>query len=111
MRSSAVDFMPKVSKYTSRPARSEENRVGQAWRSVAETEEHDGTRVVVGYHHFACFFCGNVVRIDTHGYAACSQCGVIYNDAPQESLIHPYRRDREMAKFAKTLAAPRDGKV
>lgn len=30
--------------------------------------------------HFQCKYCRNIVRIDDRGFAACENCGSIYND-------------------------------
>ena len=60
------------------------SRVNTAWRvGYVQVVGED----VFGQHrvfdlpegHFCCR-CGNVVRIDVRGFAACELCGLIYND-------------------------------
>ena len=60
------------------------SRVNTAWRpAYVQVIGED----VFGQHrvfdlpsgHFRCQ-CGNVVRIDERGFAACELCGLIYND-------------------------------
>ena len=80
--------MKDILKPRGRLAHSTENRVGQAWRS--------GTVQVLGEDifgnaklfdlpagHFQCRHCLNIVRVDDRGYAACVNCGMIYNDGMQ----------------------------
>jgi len=70
-----------------REARSPENRVNQAWKPGHE--EREGVDIFgnkktfqVEVGHFRCC-CGNIVRVDKNGYAACEECGLIYNDGFQ----------------------------
>jgi recombination DNA repair RAD52 pathway protein len=70
----------------SRLAHSNEGRVGQAWRPGKVLK--DGIDVfgnkkvfLVEEGHFRCG-CGAIVRVDKNGFAACEECGHIYNDSP-----------------------------
>jgi hypothetical protein len=70
----------KPSKYAGRTAKSEINRVGQSWREEPEYKEQDDQSIVVIRHHFKCKECGAVVQVDENDWAACVDCGCIYND-------------------------------
>lgn len=68
-----------------RLAHSQENRVGQAWRpgrTQVIGEDIFGNAKIFDLPdgHFQCPHCLTVVRIDERGYAACTNCGLIYND-------------------------------
>lgn len=65
------------------PVHSPENRTGQAWkeRTVKKQIEAGNGKIKtieVSDGHFKCH-CNAIVRIDEHGYAACEECGEIYN--------------------------------
>lgn len=68
-----------------RLAHSTENRVGQAWRSgsvqvMGEDIFGNVKMFDLPAGHFQCRHCLTVVRIDERGYAACENCGMVYND-------------------------------
>ncbi len=82
------------------------SRVNTAWRpSYVQVVGED----VFGQHrvfdlpagHFRCR-CGNVVRIDVRGFAACESCGRIYNDegnAKTEMSNRERKRQLERLKY------------
>lgn len=68
-----------------RLAHSQENRVGQAWRpghTQVIGEDIFGNAKIFDLPdgHFQCHHCLTVVRIDERGFAACTNCGLVYND-------------------------------
>lgn len=86
-----------------REARSPENRVNQAWKPGHETVEGEDVfgnkktfQVEVG--HFRCC-CGNIVRVDKNGYAACEECGLIYNDGFQRVETSNREKKRALERF------------
>lgn len=94
-----------------RTAKSETNRIGQAWREVPKREVQDGCTVIIGYDHFKCVEpgCGAVVEIIHDEWAACINCGRIYNDFVAEQA-HAARLalNREIAwsRFVKQVKEP-----
>lgn len=65
------------------------SRVGQSWRETVEykvVDEKRNIKIVTGFHHFTgndlkkvgCQ-CGEIVRVDQHGWAYCGVCGQVYN--------------------------------
>lgn len=99
----------KPSKYAGRTAKSEVNRIGQAWREEPEYKEQDDQSIVVIFHHFKCRDCGAVVQIEKNDWAACVRCGRIYNDFVAEQA-HAARLalNREIAwsRFVKQVKEP-----
>ena len=87
---------------TGRPGRSVENRVGQAWRSgsvqvIGEDLFGQAKLFVLPTGHFQCRHCLTVVRIDERGFAACDNCGMIYNDGKPE-IRGMSKRERKRRK-------------
>ena len=80
------------------------SRVNTAWRpAYVQVVGED----VFGQHqvfdlpegHFRCR-CGNVVRIDVRGFAACELCGQIYNDGGNAKAAMSNReRKRQLEKL------------
>ena len=80
------------------------SRVNTAWRpGYIQVIGED----VFGHHrvfdlpegHFRCR-CGNVVRIDVRGFAACELCGQIYNDEGNAKAAMSNReRKRQLEKL------------
>ena len=87
-----------------RNGRTVENRIGQAWKS--------GKKQVIGKDifgnskvfsmpdgHFQCPHCLTVVRIDERGFAACVNCGMIYNDGKIDEKMSNRERKRREERF------------
>jgi len=88
-----------------RLAHSQENRVGQAWRSgsvqvIGEDIFGNAKLFTLPAGHFQCHHCLTVVRIDERGFAACTNCGLIYNDGKTvENKMSNRERKRQLEKL------------
>jgi hypothetical protein len=86
-----------------RAGRSVENRVGQAWRSgrvQVIVEDVAGAKLIqLPAGHFQCKHCLVVVRIDERGFAACENCGMIYNDGKVDEKMSNREKKRRKDKL------------
>ena len=90
-----------------RLAHSMENRTGQAWRSgsvqvIGEDIFGNIKMFDLPAGHFQCRHCLKVVRIDERGYAACENCGMVYNDgviAPERMSNRARKKILEKLKY------------
>lgn len=86
-----------------RAGRSVENRVGQAWRSGSVqviVEDVAGAKLIqLPAGHFQCKHCLTVVRIDERGFAACGNCGMIYNDGKVDEKMSNREKKRRKDKL------------
>ena len=99
--------MKDILKPKGRLAHSPENRVGQAWKSgsvqVIGEDIFGNTRMFdLPAGHFQCRHCLAIVRIDDRGFAACVNCGMIYNDGMQMAP-KPSHEGRMSARKRKKL--------
>lgn len=89
----------------SRPEHS--SRVGTAWKpawvQVMGEDVFGQTGIVdLPEGHFRCRYCLNVVRMDGRGYAACENCGMVYNEdmtINQEMSNREKKRRLEKLKY------------
>lgn len=87
-----------------RNGRSVENRIGQAWKSGKKQvigEDIFGNAKIFSLPdgHFQCPRCLVVVRIDERGFAACMDCGTIYNDGKIDEKMSNRERKRREERF------------
>jgi hypothetical protein len=87
-----------------RRGKSVENRVGQAWRPdsvqvIGEDIFGNVKLFKMPDGHFQCRHCLTVVRIDGRGFAACENCGMIYNDGKVDEKMSKRERKRREERF------------
>ncbi len=88
-----------------RTAHNTVSRVGQAWRSgrisVLGEDIFGNTKWFnVPAGHMQCCHCLSIIRIDKNGYAACSNCGMIYNDGvPDEAVMSNREKKRLLERL------------
>lgn len=89
-----------IPKPRGRAGRSIENRTGQAWRAGSAQVVVDGRLIDCPMGSFTCG-CGEIVYIDTRGFAACGSCGAVYNDgnAGEQMKISNREKKRRMGEF------------
>ena len=80
-----------------------EGRVGQSWmekKVKKEGEDCFGNKktFLVEDGHFLCH-CGSVVRLDKNGFAACENCGEIFNDRGHEPQMSNRQKKLSLERF------------
>lgn len=89
-----------IPKPMGRTGRSVENRVGQAWRAGSAQVVSDGRLIDCPLGSFTCG-CGEIVYIDSRGFAACGSCGAVFNDgnSGEQMRISNREKKRRMGEF------------